>query len=252
MKPGSERCEVCDVAIAPKGRRRHELTAEHQDAEPLFHASRAAEAQARKDGLERLVDFDFAPFDPNARPNRSAGHDRVTPALDALGIPVVALPTGFHHGTRYSHRYDELWTESWAASIVNWKGVDVATRTRALNHVAADPSLREYLRDWPTVSRSAGHVVGLELSASTRIWIFSPGVAHLTIVLNPLDRRKAVESWNFAFDVHGQITGFETGEFCTGEKLDDVPPLHVMIQVQGAINELARCSAVIRWLAGAA
>ena len=250
MKPGSERCEVCDVVIAPKGRRRHEQTIGHQDAEPRFHAARAADAQARKDGLERLIDLDFAPFDPNLGTEACAGHSQVTPVLDALGIPVVALSTGFHRGTRYSHNYDELWTESWAANIVNWKGVNVGIRLRALEHAAADPSLREHLRVWPSVIGSTVSNVGLNLSTSTRVWVRVPNMAYLMVLANPLDRWTDVKTWEIDFDDYGQIVDLRSSHWRQDQEMP-MPPLHVMIEVQGAINELARCSSVIRWLAGA-
>jgi len=254
------RCEVCDVNVAYKGLRAHEQTTGHQEAAPLFLASRAAEAQAHNDGLDRLIDFDFAPYDQDALSTASAGHDRLTPVFDALGIPVLALPTGFHRGTRYSHRYDELWTVWWAANVANWKEVEFKTRVRALERLAAEPNLREYVRDWPPVIGMSVRLVGLEFSsghaiagtarrAGMQVWVSQPGSAHLMILLDPSDKWTSVESWDLTFSPHGEILEFRSSHWPQHEEMP-MPPLNVMIETQGAIEKFARCSATIRWLAG--
>jgi hypothetical protein len=235
------RCEICNTTVKAGRTRAHERTARHQRTAPLAAEARAAIKHAEAAGLARLTDFDFQDW------------DKGTPFLASIGVRTERLLTAYGHGHSISWLSPEWWTEAWAAAIANWWGVDVTTRQRALARLAADSSLRVHV---PNCSLRLEFQGDLHVTLNAKAYVrdvtaaVDPSLADATMATISLSG--IANMWHVHFDNAGsiiRIVPFRATHLAINTP-DEVPPLHVMIEAQGAIDEFARCNAAIRWLAG--
>lgn len=239
-------CEVCKTKVMSGGMRAHERSAGHQRTAPLAAEARLATEQAIAQGLVRMTEHDFSNWDTG------------TPFLDSIGVRTERLLTSYARSRNHSWKYPEWWTEAWAAPIADWRGLDVATRERALARVAADPSLRAYVPHCPLVLEFQGVTVTINHKRYVQDMAMlsdehaagADGLSMATISISGHGRGNT-NMWHVHFDGTGSIVDIVPFrvphlEINTPE---DAPPLSVMVEAQGAIEHFARCNAAIRWLA---
>jgi hypothetical protein len=135
---------------------------------------------------------------------------------------------------------EEWWTESWIARIAAWEGLYPAQKHAAVRRLIYDQALfvnaRQHIEACVPVvfTEQASVQLVSAISADVRMTV-DPGLG-----------------WLLLFDENGQITDSHLDartnlHSLTGSKF---PPLHIIVIAQAAIEQFARCTTMLRWIAG--